>query len=257
MPYQISAFGLSDIGLMRTNNEDVWTELPEFNFFALADGMGGHLAGEIAADEAVSALCKLVKKSFGEGKQKVDFDRAYQQIFSGIEEVNRLVHKKGRTDEELRGMGTTLCCMYFHEEGLIYGHVGDSRIYRLRNERLKQMTKDHSLLEEMLDTGEWDPDGESEFKYKNVITRAIGTEPNVEPTVDIDEITDGDLYLMCSDGVSDLLSFEEIEKILNHSHNLQSSAQGLIRSALERGGNDNATVVLMKVKNINEKKDLS
>ncbi|MFQ5730306.1 MAG: PP2C family protein-serine/threonine phosphatase, partial [Waddliaceae bacterium] len=137
LTYTIAACGLSDMGLVRENNEDVWAVDCKENVFLLADGMGGHSAGEIAAKEAVGALQNLIKSRFGEKKTKKNIHRIRELIHEIIQEVNLVVYQKSRKDVELRGMGTTLCCVYFHEERFVFAHVGDSRIYHLRGNNLK------------------------------------------------------------------------------------------------------------------------
>lgn len=237
MPYNILAFGLSDIGLVRQNNEDVWAELPDIRFFVLADGMGGHQAGEIAAREAVNALCGIVEKKFkAHHRHPLSLLDAQAIIQRAIEQVNSHVYKMGRADDELRGMGTTLCCIYFHEKGVVYAHVGDSRIYRWREKKLTQLTKDHSLLRELVDLGQLSEHQAGDFLYKNIITKAVGTEPKVEPSVHTTEVVPHDIYLICSDGLSDLLTLQQIEKIINKTHSLQDCAKELIKSAKAEGG---------------------
>jgi len=253
-PYKILSCGMSDIGLVRQNNEDVWAKMPALRFFALADGMGGHQAGEVAAKEAVGALIAIVEKKL---KSRPSLLETQAIIQRAIEQVNSLVYKMGRSDNDLQGMGTTLCCIYFYERGIVYGHVGDSRVYRQRAKKLHQLTKDHSLLSELIDLGQLSEKQASEFLYKNIITRAIGTEPKVEPSVQTDDVAPDDIYLMCTDGLSDLLSLEEIEKIINRTPSLQECAKKLIQAAKDEGGYDNITVVLIKVQEIHETKDLS
>jgi len=250
MPYKIIASGLSDIGLVRHNNEDSWAELPQCNFFVLADGMGGHKAGEVASKEAVNGLCKIILNVTGSDKEELSFDEMHGVLQFAIEYVNDLIYAMGSTKQDLHGMGTTLCCLYFHPEGLIYAHVGDSRIYRLRNGILEQLTKDDSLLREILESEGHNSDLKSQHHdhlYKNIITKAIGTESVVEPAVHLADLLNSDIYLMCSDGLSDMLSLQEIELILLRYPDLQKCTEHLIAAAIERGGLDNITVVLTKV----------
>lgn len=245
LPYRILSYGLSDIGLVRANNEDAWEGLEEFNFFVLADGMGGHRAGEIASKEAISAVCDLVKKG---DYPLVSLRSANEKIRRAIESANRSVHQMGKLNRHLRGMGTTLCCLFFHPMGVIYANVGDSRIYRLRNKQLEQLTIDHSLLADLEMVGDVPPSILEESNFKNIITKAIGTEPNVEPAVHECDIGDEDIFLMCSDGLSDLVKREEIERALLESSTLDIAATTLIEQAKSRGGYDNVTVVLAQVK---------
>lgn len=246
MSYKVLTFGLSDVGLVRQNNEDIWAEIPQIRFYALADGMGGHQAGEIAAREAVHHICKLAQKKL-DNLNKLPLKESYHVLKQSISQVNKIIFRMGRESSDLKGMGTTLCTLYFHDEGVIYGHVGDSRIYRLREGRLEQLTKDHSLLCEMMDTGQIEEQQATEFLYKNIITKAIGTEPNVDPSVAITDFALGDIFMMCTDGLSDLLSRKEIEHILNHTPTMQLAAEALVNTAKQKGGHDNVTVVMMHV----------
>lgn len=255
MPYKISAFGLTDIGLVRHNNEDYWGVLEKLNFFVLADGMGGHRAGEIASKEAVYVLCRNVKNHFDFNKE-IDLENSCRLLKLSIEETNQAIYKLSRADPELRGMGTTLCCIYFHPKGIVYGHVGDSRIYRLRSGKLEQLTQDHSLLRELVDLGVLNNRQASEFLYKNIITKAIGTESSVEPTVHLDEVRDQDMYLMCTDGLTDMLTISEIEKILKEQRVIEETGHHLVDEAKKKGGIDNITIVLMKVDETHERKDI-
>ena len=245
MTYKVSVFGLSDIGLVRQNNEDVWAELKDLRFFAIADGMGGQLAGEVAAEEAITALCQIIRDHIG--KRKKEIEETQDLIFKSIEEVNQIVFNLGQDDAQLWGMGTTLCCVLFHDDGIVYGHVGDSRIYRLRKNRLEQLTKDHSLVMELVDLGELTEDQAENFLYKNIITKAIGTDPYVVPTVEATEVMDGDIYMMCTDGLSDLLDRGEIEDVMNQSSDIEEIGKSLVQTAISTGGTDNVTVVLMKI----------
>src|SRR3989344_5484784 len=141
----LSVFGLSDIGICRPNNEDVWVAMPEIGFFALADGMGGHQAGEIAAKEAIDHLSHSIKSL-----KKSDPLEQMLELKSSIEKANSWVYQLSQEEEELNGMGTTLCCLMWLEDVIIYAHIGDSRIYRLRNQKLELLTQDHSLFAKWL-----------------------------------------------------------------------------------------------------------
>ena len=246
MPYTYVASGLSDMGRVRDNNEDVWAEIEELNFFLLADGMGGHQAGEVASREAASHMLRLVRKAFKTTRKKSLSD-ACKAIKQAIILVNTLVYKLGRSQEELKGMGTTLCAVLLHDDGAILAHVGDSRIYRLRDGSLEQMTKDHSLFRKLVDLGQLSEQFAPDFAYKNIITKAIGTESKVEPTVFSTDIQIGDYYLLCTDGLSDLLSLKEIETLMRQDISVDQMAECLIIAANDRGGHDNVTVVLIKV----------
>lgn len=243
---KIIAYGVSDIGLVRQNNEDVWAEIPELGLFLLADGMGGHQAGEVAANEAVHALMQLLKPQIHNALKSAKVADIVGIIRKSIQEVNRAIYLMGRSNEMLKGMGSTLCCLCFFGKVLIYAHVGDSRIYCLQQKKLVQLTDDHSLLQEMIDAGHMQDRQVDGFLYKNILTRAIGTESFVEPTIATTKIQPGDLFLMCSDGLSDLLSRSDIEEILNENPQLNCAVDRLIEVAKRRGGYDNITVVAIK-----------
>lgn len=254
VPYTVRAIGCSDIGLVRNDNEDAWIVVPEKNVFVLADGMGGHSAGEVAAQTTVEKYADLVKKQLN--SQSFELSTASDILSQLISEVNHTVYQMAQADRELRGMGTTFCCTYFLREGMVHAHVGDSRIYLYRNKNLQQLTEDHSLVQELLDLGEINQRQARESHQRNIITKAIGTEPTIEPTLNICEVEVGDLILMCSDGLTDLLSSDEIQKVLNLTATLEQKVDLFIESANRRGGQDNITVVLLEVES-GEKKHLS
>lgn len=250
IPYQIDVWGLSDIGIVRQNNEDVWSELPKHQFYAIADGMGGHLAGEIAAKEAIKDLCALIDQTL-EHSQPTLF-QLKKIIYQSIKRMNLDVYKLSRTSPDYKGMGTTLCCLAFHSDGLVYAHVGDSRIYRLRKNKLVQLTKDHSLLRQLLEKGQLSEGEAPTFAYKNIITKAIGTEPSVEPAVRHTFVEPGDMFLMCTDGLTDLLTNKEITETLCEFSTPAEIAQELVLKANRLGGYDNITVVVAKTTPLHE-----
>ncbi len=228
---QIESFGLSDVGRKRKNNEDVFATMDELHFYALADGMGGHQAGEVAAQLAVESICN----SF------LDDDRLKLQLPSyalmerlslAIEQANHHVYRMAGMKEEWAGMGTTLSCLFFHDDMLFFGHVGDSRIYRC-NTHLKQLTQDHTSRC---------------TKKKGKITRAIGTSASMHPEIGIIEPSYDDLYLICSDGLTDHLSDDEIFHLIQtHRNSPRLLCQYLVDAANNKGGHDNITVVAIKV----------
>lgn len=247
MTFQIQAAGISDTGLVRQTNEDAWEECAEINLFILADGMGGHQAGEVAAKEAVSTLCKIAKKM----KKKMNLYETRDFFEHAIKNVNTVVYQLSKSQPGLRGMGTTLCCLQIRNEGIVYGHVGDSRIYRFRNDSLEQLTTDHSLMRELMDLGQLSESQASDFMYKNILTKAIGTEPLVEPSVYTEEFQVGDLFLLCSDGLSDPVSDSEIELILKNHSNIQEALKNLVEQANMKGGYDNITALIVKIEKKN------
>lgn len=243
--YQVDSFGMSDIGLVRDHNEDVWAAYPDSGLFLLADGMGGHAAGEIAAQDSVQYFYELVKQ--WHPTKQTSPDEAVSFFRESFQKVNASIYQKGQTDHSLSGMGTTLCILYFLRMHAIIAHVGDSRIYRLRAGVLEQLTEDHSLVSELISIGAMKPDDAESFPYKHILTRAIGTHTSVEPTVNYLNLQLSDSFLLCSDGLTNYVTDSEIEMILKTEGSLQEHASALINLANEHGGGDNITVVLVQV----------
>ena len=238
---QLLSFGLSDIGTSRPNNEDVWIAIPHMGFFALADGMGGPQAGEIAAKEAINSLCDSVSKI-----KSYNCMELIIELRHAIEKANQLIYHMGKGSQLLSGMGTTLCCLIWTENAIVYAHVGDSRIYRLRNKKLELLTQDHSLFAKWLATGKLAEECETPYPYKNVITRAVGTSNKAKPEIAVTIHETKDLYLLCTDGLSDVLSTQEIEQIINHSSDLEASCKNLIERAKIKGSCDNITLLMIQ-----------
>lgn len=252
--FSLSSFGMTDVGLVRTNNEDVFMNLAEYAFFAIADGMGGHKAGEVAAKEAVRFVGASIEELFVSTERNWNiFDlTAFNKLC--IENANSWVHHLGKKKKECKGMGTTICTLLFHERSLIYGHVGDSRIYRFREGLLEQLTVDHSLTNQMIAKGQIQKESQQTAQYKNVLTRALGTQSEVDAEIHIAPVNPHDIYLMCSDGLTDQVSDGEIAHILSQHKDIKTGTAALIDRAKAQGGQDNVTVVLVKT---DERKDLS
>ncbi len=240
----ITAIGISDVGSTRTNNEDVWVTLPEIGFFAVADGMGGNNAGEVAAKETIDSLVSSVKNL-----HKKTTLELITEIRSAIEKANRHVHEMSSQNKSYQGMGTTLCLLMRTKEAIIHAHVGDSRVYRLRNKKLSLLTQDHSLFAKWLATGKLAEKCETPYPYKHVITRAIGGSGKANPEIAVATLQEGDVFFLCSDGLPDVLSLTEMEEILNDTSLLQKSAHELIEKAKIKGGSDNMTIVMVRFEN--------
>ncbi len=232
------SFGLSDIGLSRSNNEDVWVAMPEIGFFALADGMGGHQAGEIAAREAIDHLSSSVKKIKGGNCLEITIELRH-----AIEKANQWVYRLGKKTDTLSGMGTTLCCLIWSEEAVVYAHVGDSRIYLYRDRKLELLTQDHSLFAKWLKIGK---KSQTPFPYKNVITRAVGTASRANPEIAAVPHQPGDLFFLCTDGLSDVLSIKDMEKTIRASSDLENTSKRLIQRAKIKGSSDNITILMVQ-----------
>ena len=236
MSLSIETFGVSDIGTSRQNNEDVWAELADDHFYVLADGMGGHLAGEVAAKEAVLHFCDAVDKYF-RSRLPPSVSSAKRYIGETFISANSWIRRLGKDHPDLHGMGTTLCCLLLLENKAIIGHVGDSRIYRYRKE-LVLLTTDHSLMQEMPSKGR---------SVKHILTRALGISPATEPDLFEAPYQNGDIYLLCSDGLHDALTDKQIETIFRRSPSLKETALELIDAAKKGGSHDNITILLVKV----------
>jgi serine/threonine protein phosphatase PrpC len=247
VPLKIQSCALSDVGLVRKNNEDAWGQLSEDRFFVLADGMGGHNAGEIAAQESVKHLCDWREQIGAYYPGKMSCQELCDLLEAALCVLNRSIYQMGTRKKELKGMGTTICCLFFHENSLIFAHVGDSRIYRFRDNKLEQMTEDHSLLNELVERGKINNQQAEWFVYKNVITRAIGVDVQVEPEVSSTSVLPGDVFFMCSDGLSDYVSKENIEITLKESNSIDQASDLLVKKAKEAGGFDNITILMTKV----------
>lgn len=241
---QRRSFGKSDIGLVRLNNEDIWAQIPELGCYLLADGMGGHNAGEVAASETVLFLSGALRKAFAHSPSGGEWT---QIVDKAIREANEWVYRLSEEDPAKQGMGTTLCLLLFSGKEAICAHVGDSRIYRIRKGRILQLTRDHSLRHDLIEKGELDESLGSSFPFKNVITRAIGTQKAVEPEIDIETVEPGDLYLLCSDGLTDPMNEEQILSVIQRSETIKDAGDELITEAKERGSQDNITVLLVSL----------
>ncbi len=247
----IKSHGISDVGLKRDNNEDVFRLLEKECFFVLADGMGGHNAGEVAASKAVEYMCSAMQSLLISPHSSLSTDDLKSHLFALVENTNLWVHHLGASDPSLFGMGTTLSSVLFFNNKIIYSHVGDSRIYRFREGKLTQLTKDQVISSAIPYDIDKDPTTQ-EFddriqSSKKMLAQAIGTSILVAPEVGEDEAKLGDLYLICSDGLSDCVEDETIESALRHSHSLDESGEELISMAKAGGGHDNITLVLVQV----------
>ena len=249
MPHKtlhLESFGMSDIGLVRDHNEDAWAAYPDVGLFLLADGMGGHACGEVAASEAIEHLYSLFNawKTVHEvpaSKAKAFFHEAFLK-------VNTHIYKKGQQDEDLKGMGTTLCSLYFLRKEAIVAHVGDSRIYRFREGALHPLTEDHSLVAELMALGAIETEEADSFPYKHILTRAIGTHPYIEPSLATVQVEPHDLFLLCSDGLCNYVTAKQITEILQANDSLTKKGQALIDVANENGGGDNVTAILVEAR---------
>ncbi len=240
--FEIKSFATSDVGLVRSNNEDAFKMLEKHHFYILADGMGGHNAGEIAAEKACEYMCHLIESLPLENLTVKDIPALGEQLLSLMHKTNLWVHHLSHKTPELFGMGTTLCSLLFFRDYMLSSHVGDSRIYRLRDGLLIKITSDH-----LTGNKNREPLSTKESKKKSSLTQAIGTSVEVKPSLLKAEAKAGDIFLMCSDGLSDLVKDEELEKILQSHTSLEGVSKFLIELAKSRGGHDNITLLLVKL----------
>jgi PPM family protein phosphatase len=227
--------GRTDVGRQRSANEDSLIVRPPL--FAVADGMGGAKAGEVASAVAVEAVETASESG----------EPAEAQLAGIVRDANRRIYDLAVADESRRGMGTTLTLAKVHDGEVSLAHVGDSRAYRMRDGELSQLTRDHSLVAELERSGQITPEAAEHHPQRSIITRALGPEPDVE----VDTYTlagrDGDLFLICSDGLTSMISDEEVTSILRSADSLDAAADALVRAANQSGGKDNITVILFRL----------
>ena len=228
----------SDVGLLREGNEDAAYAGPRL--LAVADGMGGHAAGEVASAAAISALSRL-----DEGVPGTDLLDA---LADAVIDANHTLHNMVVADPSFEGMGTTLTAMLWSDGRMALCHIGDSRAYRLRDNRFEQMTLDHSLLQELVDRGFYSQQEAQRATNKNYVTRALGVEQNVEVEIHEQPAQKSDYYVLCSDGLSDMIEDEDIHlTISTFSANLDTVAKQLIQLSNDNGGRDNVSVIMAHV----------
>ncbi|WP_213318456.1 Stp1/IreP family PP2C-type Ser/Thr phosphatase [Chlamydiifrater volucris] len=239
-------FGASDIGRSRVKNEDFWQADPEMGLFAVADGIGGCSGGEVASKEAVSQLMSL----FEEQNRKIGIDRrsyTKDHLLDILSRVNDWVYKYSCLDGALKGMGTTLSSLFFKEDRAYILHVGDSRIYRFRQGILSQLTEDHSLANRLCSRYGLSKESEKVYPYRHILTNVLGTKPNLTPDIREIEYEPEDIFFLCSDGLTNMVSDKELCEVLSSHDELEESGNMMISLANSHGGVDNVTVVLVQV----------
>ena len=246
---KFNIFGLTDEGLVRDHNEDYISWDTESGLVILADGMGGHNAGEVASEIAVSSVKEALEEVLSPDIKdacNMDFEEVvYESVVFANDEIN--LHAK--THPECKGMGTTIVMALFHNDKVILGSVGDSRIYRFRKGELKQVTTDHSLVQEMIDNGYMSEEEAMSSTNRNLITRALGIAEDVKVDVKQKTTEKDDIYLLCSDGLSDMINDELIFSTLVKSRqDLKRAGEELVTQAKEHGGYDNISVILVTCK---------
>ncbi len=230
----------SDVGLRRRGNEDRFAVVPELGLCLVADGMGGHSAGQVASALAAEAVVASLREMAGGSAS------ATEKLRSAIEDANRAIYAASRQRSEYSGMGTTVVALLAEGGRASLAHVGDSRAYRVRDRRIRQLTDDHSIVGELLRRHEISADDAREHPHRHVLTRALGVRGHVQP--DLAELTPeaGDVFVLCSDGLTNHVEDQEIAKLALESPDLDECCEALIELANHRGGEDNTTVVLAR-----------
>jgi protein phosphatase len=250
---KIKAAGSTHVGMKRSHNEDYFFIMSEQNLFIVADGMGGHSSGEVASKMACQTLVDFYKATAEDDdltwpyKMEKNLDYETNRLITGIKLANLKIFEASNRQSRYRGMGTTIVTVHYHNDTLYMAHVGDSRIYQLRDGKIKQLTEDHSLLNDFIKTQNPTPEEIANFPHKNVILRALGMKDmvmvdtlNIKPCI-------GDIYLLCTDGLSGMVSNEIIRDIiLQNNEDLNLTTQRLIQEANKAGGNDNITLIITK-----------
>jgi PPM family protein phosphatase len=244
----------SDVGRKRPHNEDSTITDNQNGLVILADGMGGYKAGEVASALAVTNVLHgitegLKKAKKGQIDEKTGFCNESLVVREMVVQANSDIYNTAKTDPQCQGMGTTIVVGLFHDNILSIAHVGDSRLYRLRNNELQQVTKDHSLIQELIDRGLYTPEEAHANTPKNLVTRAMGIEPDVDVDLVEESVLPDDIYLLCSDGLNDMVKDEEIHLTLSkYSANLAQTADKLVEFANKRGGKDNISIILVRIR---------
>jgi protein phosphatase len=247
---KLTFVGQTDTGRVREHNEDTIASDVDVGLLVLADGMGGYNAGEVASGIAVKTITNLVREGLAR-EDLASLDRATGLtrpsivLRDAITRANKIIYQTARSQAECEGMGTTVVAALFYDNRISIAHVGDSRLYRQRGSQIAQVTMDHSLLQELVDRGFYSPEEAQRAANKNYVTRALGVEPQVEVEVQEHPVDKGDIFILCSDGLSDMVEDEDIRlTISTFGANLDTVAKQLIQLANENGGRDNVSVVL-------------
>lgn len=252
---KLEIVNVSDTGRRRPHNEDSTLTDAELGLAVLADGMGGYKAGEVASAIAVTSIHQEMKtrlQSMGGDTTALRREGRSRQLLTLKEAIihsNSEIYRTAQQDSQCHGMGTTVIAALFRNNAIAIGHVGDSRVYRLRNNQLKQVTRDHSLMQELIDRGLYTAEEAAKNTPKNLVTRALGIDKNVNVDLAEEQVFPGDIYLLCSDGLNDMVNDEEIHLTLSkYSANLVQAAEELVRLANAKGGKDNTSVILVRIR---------
>lgn len=243
-PMKCDFFSLSDAGRVRPNNEDAVAVVAESGLAILADGMGGYNAGEVASAMATRIISQSLAPRLQAGM--INTRDIRQWLVQSVEAANLAIYEASLADPAYRGMGTTLVVAVFNGARLTVAHAGDSRLYRLRQGQLAPLTRDHSLLQEQIDAGLVPPELARTAQYKNLVTRAVGVESYVDLALADHVVQPGDTYLLCSDGLNDMLTDAQMAAILRRERAMATAGHALVEAANAAGGRDNISLVLVQ-----------
>jgi protein phosphatase len=232
----------TDVGIVRSGNEDNYLMLSDRGVFIVADGMGGHAAGEVASEMAVAIVVEVLA-----GLSSLPDDDAARAIHEAVRRANEAIYKRTLTETEKHGMGTTVSLLGLHDWHYVIGQVGDSRVYLLREGRLVQLTKDHSYVQEQVDAGALTPEQARDHPYSNVITRCVGAGAEVRPDVYVGAAQAGDTFLVASDGLTGMVDDRRLQQLLGSRAPAQRVVDALIAEANGRGGLDNITAIVVRI----------
>jgi protein phosphatase len=250
---KLRCVGLTDTGRVREHNEDTIAFDGNMGLMVLADGMGGYNAGEVASGIAVKTIVNLVREAveredLSNPDKESGLSRPAIILRDAIVRANKIIFQTARTQANCEGMGTTVVGAIFHDNRITIAHVGDSRLYRLRGDGFEQVTLDHSLLQELVDRGFYSPEEAQRAANKNYVTRALGVEQSVDVEIQEHAALRGDIYVLCSDGLSDMVEDDDIQLTINtFGANLDTVAKQLVQLGNDNGGKDNISVLLAQV----------
>jgi PPM family protein phosphatase len=241
----ITSAGRTDVGVIRSGNEDSLILVPDRGIFVVADGMGGHAAGEVASEMAVRFVARELDSLRGLGDEQVA-----ERMRGAIRAANGAIFQRTLTEHDKRGMGTTVTALTLFETRFLIGQVGDSRAYLLRDNRLSQLTKDHSYVQEQVDAGYLTPEQARTHPYSNVITRCVGANSDVMPDIYVGTVKPRDVFLLASDGLTGMLEDYQLQELLSPDRMPQDEVDALIAEANRHGGLDNITAIIVRVDSV-------
>jgi serine/threonine protein phosphatase PrpC len=249
---RITSCGMTDVGMKRTNNEDAYLINDELNLFVVCDGMGGHVGGELASSIAVNTVEEVLSNIEADPAAELPDDpieATREKIRYAIRLAGKRIYEKAVAEPEFKGMGTTALVLLIDDGNAYIAHVGDSRAYVVRDDLIEQLTEDHSLVNEKIRAGVLTPEEAKTHKLRNIITRSLGYQEDVDVDIQVRAVRRNDTFLLCSDGLSNLVETGEMGEAVR-SASPQGASRSLIEMACSRGGDDNITTVICRVEEV-------